>query len=188
VYDRALGRLFAPSRRRALALLDLHPGDTVVLPGVGTGLDLPLLPSGVSAVGVDLSPAMLARARSRLPLPGRDIDVVEGDAVAFLSARPASFDKAVLNLVLSVVPDGRACLHAAVAAVRPGGRAVVFDKFAPPGRASVARRAVNVAASRLGTDVTRAFEPMLDGSGARVVRDEPALRGRYRILVLERVE
>jgi phosphatidylethanolamine/phosphatidyl-N-methylethanolamine N-methyltransferase len=62
----------------------------------------------------------------------------------------------VLNLILSVVPDGRACLHAAVAALRPGGRAVVFDKFAPPTGASVLRRVVNVATSRLGTDVTRA--------------------------------
>ena len=186
VYDAALGRLFAPSRRRALALLDLHPGDRVVLPGVGTGLDLPLLPPAVSAVGVDLSLDMLARARSRLPLPDRHIELVEGDAVAFLRARPAAFDAAALNLVLSVVPDGRACLHAAVSALRAGGRAVVFDKFAPPGRVSVARRAVNVVTSRLGTDVTRAIEPMLAGSGASVVADEPALHGLYRIVLLER--
>ena len=129
---------------------------------------------------------MLARARSQLPLPGRDVELVEGDAVAFLRARPASFDAAVLNLVLSVVPEGQACLHAAVAALQVGGRAVVFDKFAPAGRVPAARRAVNVIASRLGTDVTRAFEPMLAGSGATVVRNEPTLRGLYRIVVLNR--
>ena len=157
-----------------------------MLPGVGTGLDLPLLPPGVSAVGVDVSPDMLARARSRLPLSDRGIELVEGDAVAFLRARPASFDATVLNLVLSVVPDGRACLHAAVSALRAGWRAVVFDKFAPPGRVGVARRAVNVVTSRLGTDVTRAFEPMFAGSGTTIVRDEPALRGLYRIVLLER--
>ena len=43
------------------------------------------------------------------------------------------FDAAVLHLVLSVLPDGRACLHAAAAALRARGRAVVFDKFAPRG-------------------------------------------------------
>ena len=96
------------------------------------------------------------------------------------------FDAAVLNLVLSVVPDGRACLHAAMSALRVGGRAVVFDKFAPPGRVGAVRRAVNVVTSRLGTDVTRAFEPMLASSGATVVRDGPALRGMYRIVLLER--
>ena len=188
VYDVVLGRLFAASRRRAVALLDLQPGDMVALPGVGTGLDLSLLPVGVSAVGVDLSPEMLARARARLPLPGRHVDLVEGDAVAFLHARPASFDAVVLNLVLSVVPDGRGCLRAAVSALRPGGRGVVFDKFAPPGRVRIARRVVNLVTSRLGTDVTRPFEAMLRGSGGRVVHDEPTLCGLYRVVLLERGE
>ena len=185
-YDAVLGRLFAASRERALHLLDLHAGDAVVLPGVGTGLDLPLLPAGVSAVGVDVSAEMLARARARLPLAGRSVELVEADAVTFLRSRPEVFDAAVLNLVLSVVPDGRACLHAAVSALRVGGRAVVFDKFAPPGRVNVARRVANVVASRLGTDVTRPFGPMLTGSRVHVVRDEPALHGLYRVILLER--
>ena len=189
MYDVVLGRLFAASRRRAVALLDLQPGDMVALPGVGTGLDLSLLPVGVSAVGVDLSPEMLARARARLPLlHKRHVDLVEGDAVAFLHARPASFDAVVLNLVLSVVPDGRGCLRAAVSALRPGGRAVVFDKFAPPGRVRIARRVVNLVTSRLGTDVTRPFEAMLRGCGGRVVHDEPTLCGLYRVVLLERGE
>ena len=51
VYDAVLGRLFAGARRRAIALLNLQQGERVVLPGVGTGLDLPLLSAGVSAVG-----------------------------------------------------------------------------------------------------------------------------------------
>ena len=92
----------------------------------------------------------------------------------------------MLHLVLSVVPDGRACLHAAVAALGAGGRAVVFDKFAPEGRVRAARRVVNLAASRLGTDVTRRFEPMLADCPARVVHNEPRLHGLYRIILLER--
>lgn len=186
VYDAALGRLFAAPRRRAMALLAPSAGQRVVLPGVGTGLDLPLLPVGAVAVGVDLSPHMLARARARLPLPGRDITLVDGDAVAYLLDHPTSFDAAVLNLILSVVPDGRACLHAAVAALRPGGRAVVFDKFAPPRRTGPLRRAVSPIATRLGTDVTRALEPMLAGSGAHIVCEEPALLGLYRVVLIER--
>jgi hypothetical protein len=45
-----------------VATLDAHAGQRVLLPGVGTGADLPLLPAGTCAIGVDLSPAMLARA------------------------------------------------------------------------------------------------------------------------------
>lgn len=88
--------------------------------------------------------------------------------------------------MLSVVPDGTACLHAAVASLRPGGRAVVFDKFAPSTPVSRSRRIVNAVSSRLGTDVTRAWEPMLAGSDAEVVYEEPALAGLYRIVLVRR--
>jgi len=53
---------------------------------------------------------MLPRARARLPVPGRDIELVQADAVQFLAEHAGAFDAAVLHLVLSVVPDGaRAC-------------------------------------------------------------------------------
>ena len=32
------------ARREAVTRLDLRPGDRVILPGIGTGADLPLLP------------------------------------------------------------------------------------------------------------------------------------------------
>ena len=75
-----------------------------------------------------------------------------------------------------------------MAALRPGGRAVVFDKFAPPTGASGPRRVLNVATSRLGTDITRAVEPMLDGADATVAHDEPTLAGLYRTLLLKRAD
>lgn len=56
-------------QRRAVALLDLHPGDTVVDLGCGTGVNLPVLADAVGehgqVVGVDLSSGMLAKARRR---------------------------------------------------------------------------------------------------------------------------
>ena len=63
VYDLVFTRLFAAGRHRALQLLDLKPGERVLIVGVGTGADLPLLPRGVRAIGVDLSRDMLARER-----------------------------------------------------------------------------------------------------------------------------
>jgi SAM-dependent methyltransferase len=57
-------------RRRAVAALDLAPGDTVVEMGCGTGANLPYLREAVGSegavVGVDLSPGVLARARDRI--------------------------------------------------------------------------------------------------------------------------
>jgi phosphatidylethanolamine/phosphatidyl-N-methylethanolamine N-methyltransferase len=187
VYDAAVGRLFLPGRRQALRLLELKPGERVLLVGVGTGADLPLLPEGVEAVGVDLSPEMLARARSRLPLPGRPVTLIQGDAQAPLVER-GSFDAVLLNLILSVIPDGRACLQAALPALKPGGRAVIFDKFLPEGRSpSIVRRILNLFSTAFGTDITRRLGPMIAGSGWGITRQEPSiLRGTYQAILLKR--
>ena len=45
----------------------------LLLSGIGTGADLPLLPAGVQVVGLDLSPAMLARARVRRDQGNTDV-------------------------------------------------------------------------------------------------------------------
>jgi len=56
---------FGRQRRRSLALLDLRPGERVLLVGAGTGSDLPLIPPDVEVLATDLTPAMLDRARPR---------------------------------------------------------------------------------------------------------------------------
>jgi ubiquinone/menaquinone biosynthesis C-methylase UbiE len=185
VYDALLGRLFASGRRQARQALALEPGERVLLPGVGTGADLPLLPPGVVAVGVDLSPAMLARARARLPIPGRTVALVRGDVQA-LPLRDGACDAALLSLIASVAPDGGACLREAARVVAPGARLVIFDKFlpagAPPNRW---RRLLNLGARCLGTDINRHLDDILAGSGCTVVHDAPSLlRGLYRVVVV----
>lgn len=187
VYDATVGRFFLPGRRRAIQVLDLQPGERLLLVGVGTGADLPLLPEGVEAVGVDLSPEMLARARSRLPLPGRAVTLLQGDAQKLLVDESA-FDAAAFHLILSVIPDGAACLRENLRALRPGGRAVVFDKFLPDeGRPSFSRRLLNFFSTLLGTDITRRFGDLAAGAPCRVLSNEPSLAGgMYRVILLER--
>lgn len=70
-YDAELAA-FEPLRREALALLELHAGETVLDVGCGTGLSFHGLKSRIGArghiVGIDPSPEMLARARVRIAL------------------------------------------------------------------------------------------------------------------------
>ena len=40
------------ARQHAIELLKLRAGESVLLSGVGTGLDLPYIPTGVKAVGI----------------------------------------------------------------------------------------------------------------------------------------
>ena len=118
IYDGLFDRFFAASgRQRAMQVLDPQPGERVLLVGIGTGADLPLLPAGVQAVGLDLSPEMLARARVKQPLPGCDVTLVQGDALS-LPLCAGQFDAAVPHLVLSVVPDGAACFQETLRTLR----------------------------------------------------------------------
>ena len=186
IYDRTVNHIFLPGRRDAMRLLDLKPGERVLLVGVGTGADLPLLPEGVNAVGIDLSPEMLARARAKLPLAGRPVTLLQGDAQALL-VEAASFDAVLFSLILSVIPDGRHCLQENLRALKPGGRAVVFDKFAPEiGAPSTMRRFLNLFSTFFGTEITRRFGDMLQGCGAKIVEQKRSiLNGKYQIFLLK---
>jgi ubiquinone/menaquinone biosynthesis C-methylase UbiE len=187
VYDLALERFFRPGRLAAARLLALQPGERVLLTGVGTGLDLPYLPAGVDAVGLDLSAHMLDRARrTAASLPGRVV-LRQADAAA-TGEPPASFDAAVLSLVLSVVPDPRQVLAETLRVVRPGGRVVVFDKFAPDNQPpSLPRRLLNALTRAVGTDIDRRLGDLVIGQPCDILRNEPSLLGgQYRVVLLTR--
>lgn len=119
LYERfqfAGGREWACSRAR---------GDVLEV-GVGTGLNLASYPSDVRLTGMDLSPAMLAVARTRAIELGREIDLREGDAQAMPFAG-ASFDTVVCTLSLCAIPDNRAAIAEMRRVLRPGGRLVLLD-------------------------------------------------------------
>jgi ubiquinone/menaquinone biosynthesis C-methylase UbiE len=90
-------------------------GGEVLEVGCGTGLLLERMRGfAARARGVDLSPAMLARARAR------GLDVVEGSVTA-LPFADATFDVACAFKVLAHVHDLQAALCEMARVVRPGG-------------------------------------------------------------------
>ena len=180
-----MGHFFLPGRKRAIEVINLQPGERVLLVGVGTGSDLPLLPHGIQAVGVDISVDMLAKARQKLPLPGREVTLLQGDAQQLL-VDEAAFDVVIFNLILSVIPDGAACLRENLRALKPGSRVVVFDKFLPDAdRLTLGRRLLNLGSTLFGTDITRRFGDLARGVDIRIVQDEPSLlQGTYRVILL----
>jgi phosphatidylethanolamine/phosphatidyl-N-methylethanolamine N-methyltransferase len=175
------------ARREAIDMLQLRPGAHVLLVGIGTGADLPRLPARIAVAGLDLSPAMLARARKKLAGGGPRTVLLVGDAL-HLPFADDSFDAVILTLILSVVPDPRRCLDEARRVARSDGRLLVFDKFLPDHREpSRARRLLNLLTDAFGTDINRRFGDMSEGLGLAVVEDRPSLfRGAYRAILLKK--
>lgn len=103
----------------ASIVIPFLPGKRVLEVGCGTGLVLArLAPHAASAVGVDLSPGMLARARDR------GLEVHEGSATA-LPFGDHSFDVVCSFKVLAHVPDIEGALREVARVLRPGGVAIL---------------------------------------------------------------
>ena len=72
--------------------------------GVGTGRNFPFYPPGSSVVGIDISPAMLARAERRRKLVAAEIELRQMD-VTRLDFADQTFDGAVATFLFCVLPD-----------------------------------------------------------------------------------
>ena len=175
-YDRVLAAVTRGARAQSLAHLASQPPRRVLLAGVGTGLDLPHLPPQHDYVGIDLTRAMLARSTRRAgELRYR---AILGDVQA-LPFADASFDCAVLHLILAVVPDPHRCLEEVLRVVRPDSEILVFDKFLRQGQAAPLRRLANPLSRRLATRLDVVLEDLLVASGAEKTFDEAALAGGW---------
>lgn len=188
IYDSTVNNFFVPGRKRAMDLLNLQSGERVLLVGVGTGADLPLLPAGVDVTGIDLSPDMLAKARLKPTRNLLAIKLIQGDAQTLL-VDESFFDAVILNLILTVIPDGNACLRSALRALKPGGRAVIFDKFLPEGKnPSAIRKLFNFFSTLLGTDINRRLSDMINDCPCKIVHDELSIGGgMYRVILLRKI-
>ncbi|MGD0483111.1 MAG: methyltransferase domain-containing protein [Gemmatimonadales bacterium] len=186
-YDVIVGGI-GYARRRSIETLAPLPGERVLLLGVGTGLDLPHLPRHARYDAVDLTAAMLRRARHRAERLDFPITLTEASA-ASLPFADGRFDAAILHLILAVVPDPAMALHEMERTLRPGGRAVVWDKMLPfGGRPSLLRRGAHALTHRhltgflLDLPATLAAAPSL-----RVTQREPSIfGGMWQVVLLEK--
>ncbi len=132
-YDREIGvldrRLFGDSRRWACS----QASGEVLEVAVGTGLNLPHYPGGVTVTGLDVSEQMLGIARSRAGRLGREVALRRGTAHA-LPFADASFDTVVCTLGLCAIPEHEVALDEMIRVLRPGGRLVLVDHVASSSR------------------------------------------------------
>lgn len=119
---------FAGIRARAINRLELKDGESVLDLGCGTGLSFALLEQAIGPdgkiIGVELSPAMLAKAQEKIADHRWDnITLIEANAEE-VDLPQASVD-AVLSFYTHDIMSSRRAVERAVQALRPGGRFVV---------------------------------------------------------------
>ncbi|HCK81280.1 MAG TPA: class I SAM-dependent methyltransferase [Candidatus Competibacter sp.] len=187
LYDGVVAPFTAAARQRNLALLPQTPDADVLLVGVGSGLDIPLLPRGPRYTGLDLTPAMLERARRKAAAASLPIRLDVGDARR-LPYPDTTFDSVVLHLILAVTPQPERVLAEAARVLWPGGQLLVLDKFLRPGQAAPVRRLISPLLGLLATRTDVVFERVLAQTpGLEVVSDQPALAGGwFRRIVLRK--
>jgi phosphatidylethanolamine/phosphatidyl-N-methylethanolamine N-methyltransferase len=177
-YDLAIEKFSQELRRKSLQRLGDVAGLSILIPGIGTGLDIPHLPAGARYTGVDLTPAMLARARRRIR-PEQELELHTGNAMQ-LPYEEARFDAVIMHLILAVVPEPGRALQEAERVLKPGGRILILDKFLRHGERALLRRMVSPVIGRLATRTDVVFEELLEACPSLLINeDDPAALGGW---------
>jgi SAM-dependent methyltransferase len=191
IWDRYAGRYDRQIRRCERVLIpggrewacSQASGDVLEV-AVGTGRNLPYYgPAVTSLTGIDLSPAMVARALDRARELGRDADLTVGNAQR-LNLGDASFDTVVCTISLCNIPDDRAAIAEMYRVLRPGGRLVLIDHVASDRWwALILQKLLEQVTRRVNGDYqTRRPLPLVEAHGFMVSHNQ-----RSRIGTVERV-
>jgi arsenite methyltransferase len=161
------------------AFAGLRPGEVVVDLGCGGGLDVFLAAAKVGpagrAVGIDMTPEMIDRARRNAAKGpgGKPVSNVEFHLATIdkLPLADESADVVISNCVINLAPDKAAVFREVARVLKPGGRLAVSDialkKPLPPDLAADVTAYVGCIAGAIPVD---AFRAGLEAAGFAFVR------------------
>ncbi|HEY6815796.1 MAG TPA: class I SAM-dependent methyltransferase [Croceibacterium sp.] len=133
IYDLVFGNVFAAGRREAIGAAE-RIGGRILEVGIGTGISLPHYGTGVELHAIDISDAMLDKAKRRVARLGlghvREIARMDAEE---LNYPDGSFDVVVAQYVVTAVPDPERALDEFARVVRAGGEIVIATRVGAGG-------------------------------------------------------
>ena len=128
-YDMIFGPVFRRGRSDAIVAAE-RIGGRILEVGVGTGISLPQYRPSSRITGVDISDAMLDKARERVT----DLKLTNVEQIAVMDAEALdfpddSFDVVVAQYVITAVPNPERALDELLRVVRPGGEIVITTRI-----------------------------------------------------------
>ena len=114
-----------------LSLIEIQPGWRVLDLGSGAGVDVFLAAKKVgnsgSVVGLDMTDAMLEKARHNAIVGGFENVTFEKGEIETMPFPDNSFDLVISNCVINLVPDKRQAYQEIRRGLKPGGKFAIAD-------------------------------------------------------------
>lgn len=157
--------------------------------GVGTGRNMPYYPAGTKVTGLDLSPAMLSRARDRRDRLGLDVELLERD-VCDTGLPDGHFDAAAATFLFCVLDDSLQlpALKELARITRRGGeiRLVEYQYSDDPMRRLVMRLWAPWVRLAYGATFDRQTEKYIPAAGLEIAEQRFLFRDIIKLIVARR--